>query len=393
MSAPTRPPSPTPTPLALLAALVVAVGGVPAPAGAQETPADTAAVLVQVARELVAAGDEASATGLLRHVLDRYAGTPAAAGARRLLATLARTASEDVGRTQLVVSGTLYGLWLGAAVPAAFGAEGPEPYGAGLLLGGPGGFFLSRAYAGARPVTTGEARTMTFGALWGTWQGLGWQEVFDFGVETGLACPGPDPPEGGCIPIDEDRSEETFAAMVVGGLAGLTAASLVARGAGVSDGTSTATSFGALWGTWYGFAGGTIADADDEALWAWSLLGGNAGLAAGALLGSRAGVSRSRARAVSIAGVAGMVAGWGLDLLLDVNDTPELIYLPTAGSALGLVAGSALFRDDGEGGREGAARGSGWAGARLRPAAIRVATARGEGVTPGVRLTLPAPRF
>lgn len=391
MNAPAR--TPTPTSLALLAALLVTMGGLPPAARAQETPADTAAVLVEAARELVAAADEASATGLLRHVLERYPGTPAASAARRLLASFARAESEGMGRTQLVVSGTLYGLWLGAALPAAVGADGPEPYGAGLLLGGPGGFFLSRAYAGSHPVTAGEARTMTFGALWGTWQGLGWQEVFDFGVETGLACPGSDPPEGGCIPFEESRTEETFAAMVVGGLAGLTAASLVARGAGVSDGTSTATSLGALWGTWYGFAGGTIADADDEALWSWMLLGGNAGLAAGALLGSRAGVNRSRARAVSIAGVAGMVAGWGLDLLLDVNDTPEVIYLPAAGSVLGLAAGSVLFRDDDGGGGEGAAGGAGWTGARLRPAAIPVATARGEGVAPGIRLTLPAPRF
>ena len=67
---------------------------------------------------------------------------------------------------ELQVFGTLYGSWLGIAVPAAFGAEGPEAYGAGLLIGGPGGLVGSRAMQRARPMSEGQARAISWGGIW-----------------------------------------------------------------------------------------------------------------------------------------------------------------------------------------------------------------------------------
>ena len=65
--------------------------------------------------------------------------------------------------------------------------------GVGLLLGAPAGFFASRAYARSRPLSDGQARAITLGGTWGTWQGFGWASVLDLGTETVRECPlGPD---------------------------------------------------------------------------------------------------------------------------------------------------------------------------------------------------------
>ena len=55
----------------------------------------------------------------------------------------------------------LYGAFLGAAIPAALGADDPEGYGAGLLVGAPLGFFASRAYAKNPAITDGQAGSRT----------------------------------------------------------------------------------------------------------------------------------------------------------------------------------------------------------------------------------------
>src|SRR5690606_25814729 len=149
----------------VLAPLCVALlAGVPARAAAQETRADTAAVLLRVAEQLEAEGRTALAAALLQAVLERYGETPAAAEIARRRAAERTVAAAEVtgsGRGELMVWGTLYGLWLGAAIPAAAGADDPEAYGLGLLLGGPAGFLASRLYAG-QELTEGQARAIPF---------------------------------------------------------------------------------------------------------------------------------------------------------------------------------------------------------------------------------------
>jgi len=361
------------------------LAGAPARAAAQETRADTAAVLLRVAEQLEAEGRTALAAALLQTILERYGETPAAAEAARRRAP-ARTAAAEVtgsGRGELMVWGTLYGLWLGAAVPAAAGADDPEAYGLGLLLGGPTGFLAARLYAG-EGLTEGQARAITFGGTWGTWQGFGWREVADVGR----------------------TPEATFTAMIAGGLTGLGIGAALAHNRPVTPGTATMVNFGALWGTWYGLAAAIAADmdGDDHRLTA-SLIGGNLGLIATALTAPAWNLSRQRARLINVAGVAGLVGGFGLLLLLQPEDDNTAILVPTLTSAAGLLAGAAWTRNydrrsgpagGGGGGGGGEAllerRGGRWTAGEPRPVPVLLEAGAGRRA-PGVRLDLVAVRF
>lgn len=115
------------------------------PASAQETRADTAAVLVQAARRLAAEGERDVAANLLRYIIRWYGDTPIAQQAARELAGADRARVAGSGRTGFVVTNTLFGAWLGVAVPLAFGADDPPPYGVGLIAGPAAGLLGSLA--------------------------------------------------------------------------------------------------------------------------------------------------------------------------------------------------------------------------------------------------------
>lgn len=365
--------------LALATLCVALLGGVPAQAAAQETRADTAAVLLRVAERLEAEGRSALAGALLQAILERYGDTPAAEAARRRAAE--RRAAAEVtgsGRGELMVWGTLYGLLLGAAVPAAAGTDEPEVYGAGLLLGGPAGFLAARTYA-RRGLSEGQARAVTFGGTWGTWQGVGWREVLDIG----------------------ESSKSTFRAMVLGGLTGIGVGAALARDRPITAGTATAVSFGALWGTWYGLVMAVLADVeDDDQLLTASLVGGNLGLVATALVAPGWNASRQRVRLVNVAGVAGLAAGYGLLLLLQPDDDRVAILVPAVTSAAGLFAGAAWTRNHDRGAGPDGGGGEAlleWSGGRWtagEPLPVPVLLEAGGGRrAPGIRLDLLSLRF
>lgn len=323
----------------LLFALALAAGAGARPAAAQ-TREDTAAVLLDAARQLRADGQASAADAVLQLLQRRYAGTAAANEALRLLALVERS-PEPVrsGKVELLVFGTTYGLWLGAAVPLMLDIEGAESVGAGLLLGGPVGFLATRAYLKGRPdLTEGQARAITFGGTWGTWQGFGWTEVLDLGRE---ACDGD--PQYPCY-TDEPSPEARIGGTVVGGLAGIATGALLARKP-IPSGVATAVSFGALWGTWYGFAIASIADLQDEEVLATTLAAGDVGLVATALLAPRWNPSRNRARLVSLGGVVGLLGGLGLDLLVQPDDEDVAILIPALTSAVGLIGAAQATRN------------------------------------------------
>ena len=310
----------------------------PGRAAAQGAPVDTAAVLLDLAGKLETEGRLEAARMLYRLILERYPSAAAAGEARLRLGFVDRridvARAEQSGRTELLVWSTLYGLWLGVAVPAAFGAEDAEVYGFGLLVGGPTGFLLARSYARRHPLSVGQARAITFGGTWGTWQGFGWREVVDIGTETETVCL-----SGGCTEVETDEREAAFAAAVLGGLAGIGIGAALAGSREITEAGATVANFGALWGTWFGFAGGYLADLEDDELLAAALVGGDLGLIYSALSASRWGFSVSRARLISVAGVAGGLAGAGLDLLIQPDDEKVMVLIPTLTSALGLAAG------------------------------------------------------
>jgi hypothetical protein len=206
------------------------------------------------------------------------------------------------------------------------------------VLGGPFGFLAGAGLARSRELTDTQSRAITFGGTWGTWQGYGWANVLDWGELDPSTCD----PLTGCR--GEDRStERRFAGMVLGGVAGIATGAALSR-RDLAPGDMAMASFGALWGTWFGLAGGIIARAEDDNLLASALLAGDGGLLATALLAPGWHVSRNRARLISIAGVIGGVAGAGVDLIVQPDDERTAIAIPLATSIVGLAIGVATTR-------------------------------------------------
>lgn len=305
---------------------------------AQVTPADSAAVLLDAANTFLARDQPDLAAALHRLILERFPDSPAAAAARLALND-GPSAVASNGATELQVWSTTYGAWLGVAVPGAFGVDDTQGYGVGLLVGAPLGFLTGRAVVRSMNPTIGQARAITFGGTWGTWQGFGWREVLDLGEEE-FDC------GGGVVCTGGDTTEETFAAMLVGGAAGITVGALLGR-ASVSDAVATGANTGALWGSGIGGAVGGLLDLEDDDLLAAALVGGNVGLAAAALATPALGFSRNQWRMVSLGGVIGGLAGLGLDLLIEPDDDKVAIAIPLATGVAGLAIGGATSRPSG----------------------------------------------
>jgi hypothetical protein len=346
----------------LFTILICAAGlAAPRPAAAQ-TREDSAAVLLDAARRFEAAGRLDVADALYDMILERYGDTAAAADVRAIRAAQPVERAQRSGAVEVQVWGTLYGLWLGVGVPLMMGAESPEPYGLGLLVGGPTGFLFGRAYARSRGISEGQARAITWGGTWGTWQGAGWALVLDLGRDTEEVCP---VPGGPCFDSETgDSSEEVAAAAVGGGLAGMFIGALLSHKP-VSSGLATTVNLGSLWGTWFGLALSLIADLEDDDLLAGTLVGGDAGLLATAVLAPSWQLSRNRARLISIAGVVGGLGGAGLDLLIQPDDEDVAIAIPLLTSVGGLIAGAYGTRNYDRGATGGGDDGGG-AGALLR---------------------------
>ncbi|NJD20727.1 MAG: hypothetical protein FIA95_15760 [Gemmatimonadetes bacterium] len=390
----------------------------PEPASAQVAPgqvapsrmtaADSAEVLLDAASRFSSQGRNDMADALYRLIVERFPSTAAAEVARGRLGAARSEGTAGSGRVELQVWSTLYGLWLGIAVPGALGADSSEPYGIGLLLGGPAGFFAGKQLAGSRNLTEGQARAITLGGSWGTWQGAGWAEVLDLGQEEVCRDDG-----WGRYCYDEgDSSEETFAAMVLGGVAGIAAGAALSSRT-ISPGVATTVNFGSVWGTWFGFGAGYLADLEDDALLAATLLGGNAGLAVTAVKARDWNPSRSRARIVSIYGVIGALSGAGLDLLTRPDNDKVALGIPLAGSIVGLALGVANSRGYGSadpstapaaGGRPGTEvpggallnlSGGDWTGGAPipHPRVVELDGPRGVVRKPALGLTLVSARF
>lgn len=320
----------------LLAALAFAA----APIRAQLTRSDTAAVLLDAARTFEEEGRLDLAEQLLTVLTRRYPDTASGRLAGSTLSALRAEREVGGGHAGYVVWSTIFGAWMGVAVPAAVGAEDPEPFGLGLLLGTPAAFFASRAYGSSAGITVGASRTVTFSWLWGTWQALGWRAALDLGES--LAVCGID----GCYK-DTDEQAPWIAALV-GGASGYAAGIAATRLWNVETGTAEMLWHSSVWGTGYGFALGFLADLEDDDLLASTLIGGNAGLVVGIPLARAWSPTSGQVRLVSVAGLAGALAGLGVDLLLSVDSDKTAVAIPTVGATLGLIGGSLLTANENE---------------------------------------------
>jgi hypothetical protein len=298
---------------------------------AQETAADTAQVILDTAHRLEREGRAATARDLLQFLRLRYGGTPAALRADSMLRANPAVSSGGTGRTGFILFNTLYGGFLGVAIPAAFDAGGSEPYGAGLLIGAPLGYFGSRAFSKTRFRTAGQAGIASFATLWGTWQGLAVQQLANIGERRFCEF-------DVCYTSDSDTAP--WAAMVVGGAAGLATGWALAARREIAPGTSTLISHAALWGTWFGTAFGRAAGLDGDDLFWSAVLAGDAGLLAAIPAASRWRPSSSRVRLITAGGVAGGLVGFGIDLLASVDGDKAVLGIPAATSAIGLIVGA-----------------------------------------------------
>lgn len=326
--------------IAFAGMLVLGVAGV-RPAAAQVTSADSAAVLLGAANQLRMDGRTGLSTELLQWIVRHYPGTPAAIEAERLLSSSPRIAENRPGRTELLVWSTLYGAALGIAVPAAFEVDKPAIYGLGLIAGAPAGFFAARALTRDRFISEGQARAITFGGLWGAWQGFGWVRVLGSTEHcTGLE-PDPNAPR---FCYNEDPSwQAQLRATIAGSLAGVGTGLILSRKP-INSGVATTVNFGALWGTWFGTVAEVVRNNNGDNELLLPLIGGDAGLIATALLAPKWDLSRNRARLISVSGLAGGLAGAGLLLIVE-SDGDKAILLPAVGSALGLAAGAYWTRN------------------------------------------------
>jgi hypothetical protein len=303
---------------------------------ASQTTADSANIVLDVARSLAWEGRSDAARQLFRFIQIHYSATSAARLADSLLRIFPEPSRPSgSGSTGFILFHTLYGGFLGVAIPAAFGADGSGPYGAGLLLGAPIGFFGSRAFARARISTPGQAGIASFATAWGTWQGLAVQQILDIGQQESCS-------NYGCYSQNSDTAP--WAAMVVGGLAGL-GTGLVLASQEIPSGTSTLISHSAYWGSWFGVSLGSAFGAEDDRLITTTVIGGNLALLAAIPAATAWRPSSGRVRLTTAAGLAGALAGVGIIFLANVEDDRRSIAIPAATSAIGLIAGAVVTRN------------------------------------------------
>jgi hypothetical protein len=294
-----------------------------------------------VATRLEAEGRVDLARQLLLLVRERYPNTPAAAEAARLLEQMQRMRKDESGRTELLVFGTTYGAALGIALPVAASSESAEAFGLGLLLGAPAGFLASRAYARSRSLSEGQASAIISAALWGAWQAFGWRHVSGIGDrEECFFSPNPEDPRRECYTTDPE-ADVIAQTVIAGSLIGLGVGAVLSQ-KNISQGTAATVNFGALWGTWFGSALGILFGQDDSehGVLATALLGGNAGLVTAAVNSRNWQLSESRARLISIAGVGGLLAGFGVLLIIQPTEVDNMaVIVPLSGSIVGLALG------------------------------------------------------
>ena len=361
-----------------------------------QTRADSAAVLLRAAEQLRVDGESGAARAVLELIMRQYAGTPAALEVDRMMAMLRRTPdAERSGRTELLVFGTTYGAWLGVAGPLALDADSPEAFGIGLLLGAPLGFYGAKQYADARAPTEGQTRALTFGGTWGTAQGVALAEVLDLGRESEVICL-PD----GCFETEGDPDARAYVtAAVAGGLLGIGTGAFLARKP-ITAGTAATVSLGGMWGAWFGFGLAYLADRDGDALITSAMTGGNAALIGLGVAAPRWQMSESRARLISVGGVAGGLAGAGLLLIAQPSGERTQLLFPLIGSAAGLALGTIWTRErDAAGSGMDDARGAlinrsgGEWGLDMPDAALRLQRTGGGQVRPAAYVPILRARF
>ncbi len=228
---------------------------------------------------------------------------------------------DQSGRTDVMVFSGYYGLWAGIAIPVCLNAQESEWYALGLLTGAPGALLLTSRLTRDAELGRGRASVITLGGHLGTWQGLGW---------------------GGLSGWD---GRGVTAAGLVGGLAGITGATLWTKSVYISEGRGSLMGSSMNWGAWYGLTVGVVAGLEDDNLLRAALLGSDVLVVTTGIAARNVHMSRGRVRLISLMGLVGTVAGFGLDILLRVKDGKAVMAIAGLGGAGGLFMGARMTRD------------------------------------------------
>ncbi len=225
------------------------------------------------------------------------------------------------GRTDVLVFAGYYGVWAGVAIPVWLDAQSSDAFAAGMIAGPAISLLLAAHLTKEADISRGRASIIILGGHLGTWQGLGWS-----------------------ILADAD-GEQTVGMGLIGGLAGITSASILTRHVYFSEGQGALTGSALSWGTWFGLVFGAAGGLEGDALLRSTLLGSDLLVVATAIGTKDIEMSRTRARLISLGGVLGTVAGFGVDLLFHVDDGKQAIIIAGAGSIAGLAVGANLTKN------------------------------------------------
>lgn len=310
----------------LITVLVCALSPLPS---AEATEVGTAAHLYETAFRLIVEGNYSEAYERLNEVIDKYPNTVYARFAenrrQRLeqlnLPSIRRKKIDQSGRVGTVVFSTLYSTWLGIGTARlADENDGAKTVAGGMMIGAPTGLLTSLVITRNAKLTRGQSALINSSGSWGTWQGLGW-----------------------AILIDEDNGEKPLiGGAMIGGLSGILATSIITRKIDPSLGDMAMINYGALWGTWLSVAAGKVAGLPDgNGLLAWTLIGGNLGMAAMASLASKVDIAPARAHWINLGGVIGTIAASGLVMIISESDISESAAFGTlmVGGIAGLITG------------------------------------------------------
>ena len=228
---------------------------------------------------------------------------------------------DQSGRTEVLIFGGYYGLWLGIATPIFLEAESPQAYAAGLLLGGPLFILISHGLTKEANISDGRATMLSLGGHLGTWQGIGWAAVSDW------------------------EGKDVIGMGELGGLAGIGAATLLTSKIDFLEGHAGLTSSGLQWGAWFGLVFGIIADHDGDDLLRDMLIGSDVLILGTAIATKDLRMSKARVGLINLAGVIGTVFGFGIDLLVEVDEASTAFGIAGLGSVTGLAMGTHLTRN------------------------------------------------
>jgi len=289
------------------------------------TPEQQAESVLSFARRLLARQEVQLAVSVLEKLPQYFPGTPAAQKAQALRDSLMTLppAQDRSGRVGVVVFSTLYGTWLGVALPVIAEADDPKAFVASMMAGSITGLLVSLNATRNHPVSDGRASLINFGGWFGTWQGIAWSNAF--GAEGG-------------------RNIVTGA--VIGGLAGIGAAAILTTNKNIRPGYATLINFGGIWGTWFALCAAEIGEVQsEETEFGVIAAGGDIGILTTAIAAKNTPMSRGRARLINIAGVVGTVFGLGAAVLAEVDNEQAAFVLMGGGSIAGLLIGSSATKN------------------------------------------------